>query len=332
MSNIAILVVFALLICSSSVANSNRLLSRQFLPPPLTGPESLAFDSVGEGPYTGASDGRILKYVGPSDGFVEFASSSPCRNKTICDGISDFSEIQKTCGRPLGLAFNYQTSELYIADAYFGLMKVPSSGGSPTQVVSCVEGKSFRFLAGLDIDPQTGVVYFTEASTTYQIRDLPTLLRSGDNSGSLVKFDPCTMETSVLLRDLAVPSGVAVSKDGSYVLVSEFMANRVQRFWLEGDKQNTSEIFLQLPGKPDNIKRNSAGDFWVAVNNQVGSPPPSRPPVLPLAVRVDGNGFVLQEVALVEEYGTEMVSEVQEFNGKLYSASLDVSYVNVFMP
>ncbi|XP_054820503.1 protein STRICTOSIDINE SYNTHASE-LIKE 11-like [Prosopis cineraria] len=331
MWNIAIL-VFTVLLCSPSIASSNRIISRLLLPSPVTGPESLAFDPADDGPYTGGSDGRIFKYVGPSDGFVEFAFSSPDRNKTICDGISDFSEIQKTCGRPLGLAFNYQTGELYIADAYLGLLKVNSDGGSPTQVVSCVEGKSFRFLAGLDIDPQSGVVYFTEASSTYQIRDLKTLLGNGDNSGSLIKFDPSTMETSVLLRDLAVPSGVAVSKDGSYVLVSEFMANRVLRFWLKGDKQNTPEIFLQLPGRPDNIKRNSAGEFWVAMNNPIGSPPPSRSPVLPLAVRVDGNGYVLQEVALVEEYGTAMVSEVQEFNGKLYAASLDVSYANVFMP
>ena len=102
-------------------------------------------------------------------------------------------------------------------------------------------------------------------------RDLQTLLGSGDKSGSLIKFDPRTMETSMLMRNLAVPFGVAVSKDGSYVLVSEYMANRVQRFWLKGDKQNTSEIFLQLLGKPHNIKRNSAGEFWVAFNNRIRS-------------------------------------------------------------
>lgn len=68
------------------------------------------------------------------------------------------------------MGFNNQSGELYIADAYFGLVKVPPSGGPPIRVVSCVDGKSFSFLAGLDIDPHTGVVYFTEASSTYQIR------------------------------------------------------------------------------------------------------------------------------------------------------------------
>lgn len=136
----------------------------------------------------------------------------------------------------------------------------------------------------------------------------------------------------MLLKDLAVASGVAVSKDGSYVLVSEFKGNRIRRLWVKGDKQNTSDTFLELPGRPDNIKRNSAGEFWVAVNSQMGPPPPPRPPVLPLAVRVNEEGYVLQVVPLVEEFGTEAASEVQEFNGTLYAASLHVSYANVFLP
>lgn len=137
----------------------------------------------------------------------------------------------------------------------------------------------------------------------------------------------------MLLRDLAVAPGVAVSKNGSYVLVSEFMENRIRRFWLTGDKQNTSEIFSRLPGRPDNIKRNSIGEFWVAVSEPLGPPPPPpRPPVLPLAMRINEEGHIFQAVPLVEEFGTKAASEVQEFNGTLYSASLHVSYVNDFLP
>lgn len=49
-------------------------------------------------------------------------------------------------------------------------MRVPFDGGSPTQVVACAEGNSFKFQAGLDVDQETGVVYFTEASSNFQIR------------------------------------------------------------------------------------------------------------------------------------------------------------------
>ncbi|KAL6010063.1 hypothetical protein ACLOJK_000494 [Asimina triloba] len=51
----------------------------------VVGPESLAFDPNGEGPYTGVSDGRILKWQGKDDdddgiaagGWAEFAFTSP---------------------------------------------------------------------------------------------------------------------------------------------------------------------------------------------------------------------------------------------------------------
>lgn len=71
----ATLVIF--LLCSpSSVA---ILLNKLQLPAPVTGPESLAFDRDGGGPYVSSSDGRIFKYIGPNDGFKEYAYTSPNR-------------------------------------------------------------------------------------------------------------------------------------------------------------------------------------------------------------------------------------------------------------
>ena len=163
-------------------------------------------------------------------------------------------------------------------------------------------------------------------------RDQAALLSSNDNSGSLVRYDPSTNQTTVLLRGLALAAGVAVSRDGSFVLVSEFLLNRIQRFWLKGPRANTSEIFLLLAGRPDNIKRNRQGQFWVAVNSYLGPPPPPTPPIWPRGIRVNEFGVVLQFVSLAEEYGTEPVSEVREFNGTLYAGSLRDSYVSVFTP
>lgn len=44
-----------------------------------TGPESLAFDPNGGGPYTGVADGRILKWEGHGKGWVNFANSTSQR-------------------------------------------------------------------------------------------------------------------------------------------------------------------------------------------------------------------------------------------------------------
>lgn len=43
------------------------------------GPESLAFDPNGGGPYTGVGDGRILRWQGRSIGWTDFAFTSPNR-------------------------------------------------------------------------------------------------------------------------------------------------------------------------------------------------------------------------------------------------------------
>lgn len=160
-------------------------------------------------------------------------------------------------------------------------------------------------------------------------RDLQKLLRRKDHTGSLFRYDPSTNETTLLLSNLTEAFGVAVSNDGSFVLVSEYKANRIRRFWLTGPNAYTSDIFLRLPGRPDNIRRNSRNEFWVAVNYPFASSPPPVPPVLPLGLRVDAEGLIIESVPLVEAFSTESVSEVQESEGRLYATSLSDNYATI---
>ncbi|CAJ2634950.1 protein STRICTOSIDINE SYNTHASE-LIKE 12-like [Trifolium pratense] len=332
MLNMAMVVITATLViflmCSSS---SEAILQKRLqLPSPLTGPESLAFDLTGGGPYVGSSDGRIFKYIGQDEGFIEYASTSRNRDKTLCDGLADFSELQATCGRPLGLGFNQQTGDLYVADAYFGLVKVAPGGENVTHIFGSENAYATRFTDGLDVDPETGIVYFTEASTNFRFKDFETLIDSEDKSGSLLKYDPSTDQTTVLLGNLAMPSGVAVSSDGSFVLVGEYLANRIQRVWLKGPNAFSSELFMPLAGSPNNIKRNSRDQFWISVNGIFRSPIFQRNINFPTGVKVSENRIILQIVSLISEYGTESASEIQDYNGTLYSGSLQASYATIF--
>jgi len=92
-----------------------------------------------------------------------------CRDKKVCDGLTDES-MESMCGRPLGLKFNNVTCDLYIADAYFGLLVVGPGGGVAKQLATSAEGVPFRFTNALDIHPQTGEVYFTDSSILFQRR------------------------------------------------------------------------------------------------------------------------------------------------------------------
>lgn len=87
----------------------------------------------------------------------------------MCDGLTDES-MESICGRPLGLKFNSVTCDLYIADAYFGLLKVGPAGGVAKQLATSAEGVPFRFTNALDIHPKTGEVYFTDSSILFQRR------------------------------------------------------------------------------------------------------------------------------------------------------------------
>ena len=91
------------------------------------------------------------------------------RPRSLCDGSTN-PETEPTCGRPLGLKFDKNTCNLYIADAYFGLLIVGPNGGVAQQVTTSAEGIPFGFTNALDVDTQTGVVYFTDSSTVFQRR------------------------------------------------------------------------------------------------------------------------------------------------------------------
>ena len=79
-------------------------------------------------------------------------------------------ETEPICGRPLGLKFNPTSCDLYIADAYFGLLIVGPNGGVAQPIATSADGVPFRFTNALDIDTQTGMVYFTDSSTVFQRR------------------------------------------------------------------------------------------------------------------------------------------------------------------
>lgn len=91
------------------------------------------------------------------------------RSKAVCDGTTNL-DLGPICGRTFGLALHYATRQLYIADAYSGLLVDGPNGRLATQLATGAEGQAFHFLDGLDVDQGTGVVYFTDASGVYDFR------------------------------------------------------------------------------------------------------------------------------------------------------------------
>ncbi|XP_027347254.1 protein STRICTOSIDINE SYNTHASE-LIKE 10-like [Abrus precatorius] len=319
-----------------SIIDGLKSFSQLQLPHSVFGSESVAFDCHGKGPYVGVSDGRILKWQETKREWTDFAVTSPRRDKKLCDGLTSKS-MESMCGRPLGLKFNTATCELYIADAYFGLLVVGLGGGVARQLATSADGVPFRFTNALDIDTKTGEVYFTDSSILFQRRVYVAIILSGDRTGRLLKYVPSTKNVHVLLKGLAFPNGVALSKDNSFLLLAESTTLKILKIHLRSSEIHAIENFAQLPRSPDNIKRNAKGEFWVALNsgrgkiqsleNKIGST--HQWSADPVAVKFDEEGNAIE--VLDGKYGQQLnsVSEVLEYGERLWIGSAVQPYVGV---
>ncbi|KAL0404828.1 UNVERIFIED_CONTAM: protein STRICTOSIDINE SYNTHASE-LIKE 2 [Sesamum radiatum] len=272
----------------------------------------------------------------------------------VVKGGHDHSQTEHICGRPLGLRFNEKTGDLYITDAYMGLLVVGPNGGLATPLAQQLDGLAFGFTNSLDIDHNTGVVYFTDSSTRFPRRNYVSVIISGDDTGRLMKFDPITKKTTLLLNNLKFPNGIALSKNGDFLLFVETTTCRLFKFWLKSAKAGNLEVLAQLPGFPDNIKRNSIGEFWVGINSRflewvvsnswIGNGLILVSPVdvtkvhsylggliggMGMGIRLDGDGNVVEVLDSGEGKGKrwKFVSEVEEYNGNLWVGSVTRSFV-----
>ncbi|XP_059446830.1 protein STRICTOSIDINE SYNTHASE-LIKE 10-like [Corylus avellana] len=336
----SVLFLFVMILIAPALILSDHLKNYiQLDLPGVVGPESFGFDCLGKGPYIGVSDGRILRWHGAHLGWKEFATTSAKRNKKACDGSTN-PDLEPTCGRPLGLKFNPATCDLYIADAYFGLLMVGPSGGVAKQLAISAEGGPFRFTNALDIDTKTGEVYFTDSSILFQRREFILIIRKGDKTGRLMKYNPRTKKVSVLLKGLAFPNGVALSNDSSFLVLAETGTSQILRFWLQGSKNHTTEVFSSLERPPDNIKKNCNGEFWVALNSgraiqnlgfmesrhETGKTWETKDVV---GAKFDEEGKVIDVLDGKGGTSLDFVSEVEEHNGYLWIGSPVKPYVGL---
>ncbi|KAL0349329.1 UNVERIFIED_CONTAM: protein STRICTOSIDINE SYNTHASE-LIKE 13 [Sesamum angustifolium] len=234
------------------------------------GPESLEFDALGRGPYAGLADGRVVRWMGKVAGWETFALVTQNWTEKLCaQGVNSTTtkqwKIEAKCGRPLGLRFDRKTGNLYIADAYYGLMVVGPEGGIATPLATHADGNPILFANDLDIH-DNGSIFFTDTSRRYNRVDHFFILLEGEATGRLLRYDPPTRTTHVVMEGLAFPNGVQLSKDQSFLLLTETTNCRIMKHFLEGPQTGKTEVVADLPGFPDNVRINEKGEFWVAID------------------------------------------------------------------
>jgi len=190
-------------------------------------------------------------------------------------------------GQPLGLAFD-RSGNLLVCVGGMGLYMVTPE--REARVVtdetnrsrwSVTDDSRLRLADDLDIAPD-GRVFFSEATTRYEMHEWAVDGHESRPNGRIICYDPRNSSTRTILPRLMFPNGICMTRDGQSFLFAETYACTVSRYWFDGPKVGTVEVVIaNLPGFPDNINRASDGNFWLAL---VGM----RSPAHDLALRMPG--------------------------------------------
>ena len=222
-----------------------------------------------------------------------------------------------------------------------GLLSIDPDG-KITTLVTRAPNQPLGFADDVDV-ARDGTIYFSDASSKFGPNEYLYDMLEGRPHGRLLRYDPATHETTVLLGDLCFANGVALSRNEDFVLVNETYRFRIMRCWLTGERAGTSEVFVDnLPGYPDNITSNRQGVFWLALftvrNDEADwlSPRPflkstlaklpaffwPKPQPYAFVVKLDENGQILDSFQDPTGKRLHAVTSAFERDGYLYLGSL----------
>ncbi len=209
----------------------------------LTGPEAIAIDAKGR-LVTGLLDGRVVR---------------------LSVGGDQAEVLANTGGRPLGLRY-HPDGRLIICDAHKGLLALGEAGELQTLATS-EGGVPFGFTDDLDIDPD-GVIYFSDASARFSVEHFTEDLLEHQTTGRLLKYDPATKQVTRLAEGFSFANGVALGPDAQWAVVAEMGTYRLWKVWLKGPQAGKKELFVELPGFPDNVRYSKSRHvFWIALGS-----------------------------------------------------------------
>ncbi|KAK5895864.1 hypothetical protein CgunFtcFv8_009521 [Champsocephalus gunnari] len=319
----------------------------------LHGPESFTADEEGN-VFTGTVDGKLWR-IAPDDSLTLLTHMG--QDLPECGSSTDYEPV---CGRPHGVRMD-RHGQLIVADSYLGLHSVDPKTGEKTLLLAnserCAAGVPFAFLNGLEISSQTGIIYFTDSSSRWGRRHVTLEVIELNSLGRLLSFDPQTGSVTVLLGDLYMPNGIALSPDEHFLLLAETSIGRILRFWLKGPKAGTKEVVMDnMIGYPDNIRRSDHGTFLVGITTprfrkitppflDMIAPYPAVKRFLAKVIPLSWYRVLLPRYALVLELGSDgrlvgslqdpearltwAISDVFQHRGRTYLGSTDLPFLPV---
>ncbi|HEX6892693.1 MAG TPA: SMP-30/gluconolactonase/LRE family protein, partial [Chryseolinea sp.] len=296
------------------------------------GPEDIVFDTAGNlycGVHIGEndfSDGRILK-ITPSGQVEEFYNAGSW---------------------VAGLHFD-ASGNLIALSHKLGLIRI-----SPEKEVTVLankdeKGNAFLIPNGLDI-ASDGKIYFSNTSeeSPYTIPYGRKIVLEMSPIGGLYYYDPETKRVKTLIDGTYFGNGVVLSKDETFVLITETTKYRVLRYWLKGEKAGVTDIFADnLPGFPNGISIRDDGTYWLGFSTKRNDaldkihPSPAmkklvyalpgflqpKPELFGIILHLSPDGQVINALYDTKGTYTPETGAVKEHDGHLYIGGDVVPYI-----
>lgn len=215
-----------------------------------------AVEKLGAGvldrPEDTAVDSRGLIYTATHDGWI--------KRMHLNGSWEDWKMVGLT---PLGLTVT-KSGDVLVCMPNQGLLNV--SDDQISLLTSEIDGIPIRF-ADAVVEASDGSIYFSDGSTKFAYDKWVLDLLEAKPYGRLLKYDPVTKKTTVLLDGLWFANGVALSPREDYIVICETWKFRCLKHWIKGEKLGITEIFIEnLPGGPDNINiSEDRRSYWIAL-------------------------------------------------------------------
>ncbi|MEL7464944.1 MAG: SMP-30/gluconolactonase/LRE family protein [Pseudomonadota bacterium] len=189
------------------------------------------------------------------------------------DPSGEMSVFASLPGRPLGIELG-PDGALWIADAYEGLTRVTAEGVELI-LTETSDGVPIRYANSLDFAPD-GAIWLSDASTKFGAKEWGGTLEASyleilehGRTGRIIRYDPATGEAETRLSGISFANGVAMGASGEWLLFVSTGETAVRRLWIDGPRAGeVEEVLTNLPGFPDNIKRDAGGGFLLGLVSQ----------------------------------------------------------------
>ncbi|MBM9498800.1 SMP-30/gluconolactonase/LRE family protein [Leptospira sp. 201903071] len=205
-----------------------------------------------EQPYGIAVDSSGFIYTGTKD------------KKIIRIRTNEKVEVFATLdGRPLGMSFDRQGNLLLCVEEV-GIVSISKDGSQKILISKLPDGSPLRFPHAIEV-ARDGRIYFTVSSKAHSFKDSFLEELASLPNGMILTADKNLISLEILNEELYYPTGIALSANESFLLVTEPFRHRVSSVPLFGPKRGIEKFFLtNMPGIPGLISSN-AGSFWIGV-------------------------------------------------------------------